>query len=251
MDTFFLILFFLIGLIFGSFFNVVGLRLPKNKSFSKGRSHCTNCHKQLVWYELIPVISYVFQHGRCRGCSGKISLIYPLIEVVTGLLFALSFYVFKFDIEFITALLLISILMIIFVTDLTYMIIPNKVMLFFLPFFIIIRIIQPLHPWWSSLLGAGIAFLLIAMIILISKGGMGGGDLKLFTLLGFILGIKQVMLIFLLSCLIGALLGVLLMALGKLKRKEPMPFGPFIVIATLFTYFLGDFVINWYLDFFV
>lgn len=251
MEILLLILFFVYGLLFGSFFNVVGLRLPKNIPFIKGRSFCPKCKKQLLWFELIPVFSYIMQLGKCRNCKKNIPIIYPLIEFMTGLLFALSFATFKFHPELITALLLISMLMIIFVSDITYMIIPNKVLLFFLPIFIVIRLIYPLDPWWSSFLGAGIMFIIIAAIIMISNRGMGGGDLKLFSLLGFILGIKQVLLIFLLSCLLGALIGLLLMALGKISKKEPMPFGPYIVVATIFTYFQGDFFINWYLDFFI
>src|SRR5690625_2443437 len=240
MDILFLSIFFMIGLIFGSFFNVIGLRLAKNKSFAKGRSHCPDCQKKLLWYELIPIISYLKQHGKCRNCQKKISFIYPFIELLTGILFALSFAVVDFDPELITAVLLISMLMIIFVSDITYMVIPNKVLLFFLPFFIILRVINPLDPWWSPVAGVLIALVLISLIILISKGGMGGGDLKLFSLLGIVLGMKKVLLTFLISCMLGALIGVMLMFLGKIKQKEPMPFGPYIVFATIIAYFQGD-----------
>ncbi len=250
MESVILLLFFIYGLIFGSFFNVVGLRVPKQQSIAKGRSFCPHCQHQLSWYELIPLFSYIWQRGKCRHCQGKIAPIYPIIELLTGILFTYNYYLFGFHLELLTSLLLISMLMIIFVADLTYMIIPNKVLIFFLPLFIIVRILHPLDPWWSSLLGAGVIFLLLVIIILISKGGMGGGDLKLFALLGFVLGIKQVLFAFLMSCLLGAIIGVFLMALGKTKRKQPMAFGPYIVIATLFTYYFGDGVIDWYLSIF-
>lgn len=127
-----LILLFLLGVLFGSFYNVAGLRLPIKQSFSKinDRSYCPNCRKQLAWYELIPVISYLLQSGKCRGCNSKISLIYPMGEIMTGLLFALSFIRFGMHAELIMAILLVSMLMIIFVADLSYMLIPNKILLF-------------------------------------------------------------------------------------------------------------------------
>src|SRR5699024_11733347 len=123
----------------------------------------------------------------------------------------LSYLKIGFEVELITALLLMSILMIILVSDITYMLIPNKVLLFFLPLFIMMRIIQPLEPWWSALIGGGIAFLLLAIIILVSKGGMGAGDMKLFGLLGIVLGLSKVLLTFFLSCLLGAVIGMCLL----------------------------------------
>ncbi|MBP2077339.1 prepilin peptidase [Oceanobacillus polygoni] len=250
MDLLLLFLLFFLGISLGSFYNVVGLRLPTKQSFSKknDRSYCPNCKKQLSWYELIPVLSYLMQGGKCRGCKDKISIIYPIGELLTGLLFALSYIRFEFQVEIIMAILFVSMLMIIFVTDMTYMLIPNKILLFFLPIFIIMRIIQPLEPWWSSIIGAVTGFGLIFIIILVSRGGMGAGDMKLFGVLGIVLGFENVLLTFFLSCLLGAVVGILLMLFKVVKRKQPIPFGPFIVIAALLTYFFGDAIVEWYVS---
>lgn len=244
----FIAIFFIFGMIFGSFFNVVGLRVPQKKSFINDRSVCPHCKNTLSWYELIPVFSYVVQLGKCRKCKEKISFIYPIMELLTGVLFALSYIHIGLNMELIISLLLISLLVIIFVSDITYMIIPNKVLVFFLPLFIILRIIEPLEPWWSSIVGAITGFIIIALIILVSRGGMGAGDMKLFFVLGIILGIKKVLIAFFLSCLIGTLFGMLLLLFKRIDRKQPVPFGPSIVIGTLLAYFYGDVLLNWYLS---
>jgi len=241
---------FLFGITLGSFFNVVDLRVPKKIPFANDRSFCPSCSKQLSWYELIPVLSFFLQKGKCRNCDQKISAIYPSVEILTGLLFVLSYLKIGFEVELITALLLISMLMIILVSDITYMLIPNKILLFFLPLFVIMRIIQPLEPWWSALVGGGGAFLLVAIIILASKGGMGAGDMKLFGLLGIILGIGKVLLTFFLASLLGAVIGMCLLLFKIIKRKQPIPFGPYIIVATIISYFYGDLFISWYLSFF-
>ncbi|WP_047985090.1 prepilin peptidase [Ornithinibacillus californiensis] len=241
------IIFIIIGNIFGSFFNVVGLRLPQNKPFINDRSQCPHCNHQLTWYELIPLLSYIFQGGKCRHCKVKISPMYPLVEVLTGALFAISYIQYGFSMELIISLLLVSMLVIIFVTDINYMLIPNKVLIFFLPFFIVLRIVEPLNPWWSSITGAITGFAVIAIIILVSRGGMGAGDMKLFAVLGIVLGLQQVLLAFFLSCVIGAVIGILLILLKRIDRKQPVPFGPYIVIGTLIAYFYGDSIVSWYL----
>lgn len=250
MDQLLFVLLFFLGILLGSFYNVVGLRLPNNQSFIKmdDRSYCPNCMKTLVWYELIPILSYLIQGRKCRGCKKKISVVYPIGELLTGIFFALSFLQFGLQVELIVALIFVSMLMIIFISDISYMVIPNKILLFFLPIFIILRIIAPLDPWWNSIIGALTGFVLIFIIILVSRGGMGAGDMKLFGLLGIILGFEKVLLTFFFACLIGAVTGMILMLLKIVKRKQPVPFGPFIVIAALLSYFYGDAMIQWYLS---
>jgi leader peptidase (prepilin peptidase) / N-methyltransferase len=127
------------------------------------------------------------------------------------------------------------------------MLIPNKILLFFLPIFIILRIFLPLDPWWSSIVGAFIGFVLITLIIVISKGGMGAGDMKLFALLGVVLGYQGVLLTFLLSTLLGTIVSILLILLKKINRKSSVPFGPYICVGALITYFYGHDIINWYI----
>lgn len=246
MEGIFILLFFLLGLIFGSFFNVVGLRLPKNQTFTNDHSMCPFCEHRLSWTELIPVLSFIIQGGKCRHCKRQISFIYPTVEFITGVLFAFSFVKIGLELELITALLLVSMLMIILISDIKYMIIPNKVLLFFLPLFIILRFLNPLEPWWSSLLGSFLPFIIIATIILVSRGGMGAGDMKLFGVLGVVLGLKQILLTFFLSCVIGAVIGMILLAFKWINRKQPVPFGPYIIVSSLISYFYGNTIIMWY-----
>lgn len=248
MDIFFIIVFFIFGTVFGSFFNVVGLRLPKKKSFTKGRSFCPTCQNKLSYYELIPIFSYIIQRGRCRHCKKKISFIYLMTELITGIVFALSYSQIGFSIELIMALLLMSMLIIIFVTDINYMLIPNKILLFFLPIFIVLRIVEPLDPWHSSITGAIVGYLLIALIIVVSKGGMGAGDMKLFGVLGIVIGLAKVLLTFFIASLFGAIVGGILMAFKIIDRKQPIPFGPYIVFGAIVTYFYGGEIFNFYLS---
>lgn len=246
-----IILFFILGLTFGSFFNVVGLRLPLKQPFTNDRSFCPSCHHTLAWYELVPVLSFVMQLCKCRHCKTTISPIYPIGELATGILFAISYMKIGFDGELITALLLVSMLMIIFVADIRYMLIPNKILLFFLPLFIVMRVLQPLDSWLSSILGAIAGLVITAIIILVSRGGMGAGDMKLFGVLGIILGLQGIILVFFLSTIIGAIVGSILLLFKLINRKQPIPFGPYIVVAAFITYFWGDSLIAWYIKFYV
>ncbi|WP_318508192.1 prepilin peptidase [Bacillus sp. T3] len=243
-------LLFLYGITLGSFYNVVGLRVPEGKSIISPRSACPTCGHQLRASELIPVLSYLFQKGKCRVCQTGISPIYPAIELLTGILFATAPIVIGWTSELVIALSLISLFIVITVSDLAYMIIPDKVLLVFATFFLVERLLIPLTPWWDSLIGAVVGFVLLLAIALISKGGMGGGDIKLFALIGFVVGVKLVLLAFFLSTLLGAVLGLAGMALKLVKKGKPIPFGPFIAAGTMLAYYYGDDLINAYLQIF-
>lgn len=129
------VLLFLYGLVLGSFFNVVGLRIPVKKSIIKPRSACPNCGHQLKVFELIPVFSYIIQGGKCRGCQSRISPIYPIMELLTGILFAVTPLLVGWSGELIVGLTLVSLFMIIIVSDIHYMIIPDKILIWFAGFF--------------------------------------------------------------------------------------------------------------------
>lgn len=239
---------FIFGAILGSFLNVVGLRVPQGRSFtSTERSGCPACGHTLRWYELIPVVSYVVQGGKCRGCKDKISIQYPLVELITGALFALAFIQFGLTAELFVALTLVSMLVVVFVADIKYLVIPNGVLLAFLPLLAIGRTVAPLDPWYSPLLAGLIGFVGIFIIIMASGGGMGGGDMKLFAVLGVALGIGPLLLTFFLSVVIGLGVGLILMTTGRVRRGVPFPFGPSIVVAALIAYFGGGPMIDWYL----
>ncbi|XJZ29115.1 prepilin peptidase [Bacillota bacterium Lsc_1132] len=240
---------FIYGLIFGSFFNVVGLRVPMKQSIVAPRSACPICGHQLKAYELIPVISFFVQRGRCRSCKSRISPLYPVVELLTGVLFAVAPFFIGWSWELIVAWSLISMLMIIFVSDLHYMIIPDKILLVFAGLFLLERSFIPLKPWWDSIAGTLTGFLLLLAIAFVSKGGMGGGDVKLFAVIGFVLGVKLVLLSFFLSTLYGAVFGITALLLKFVKKRQPIPFGPFIVAGTISAYFWGSSIITLYLRF--
>ncbi|MGG0644513.1 prepilin peptidase [Sporosarcina gallistercoris] len=242
--------FFVYGLVFGSFFNVVGLRVPKKESIVSPPSHCTICDRRLTAIDLIPVISFVFLRGKCRGCGTKISIVYPLMELNTGALFALSFYYLGFSLELAVALLFVSMLVIITVSDIMYMLIPNKVLLPFGMAIALLRFFSPLSPWWDSLLGAAVGFLVLLLIAIVSKGGMGGGDIKLFFVIGLVLGTQLTLLTLFLAAFIGSLVGILYLRKTKQGRKTPVPFGPSIAVAAVISYFCGDTLVGWYLTLF-
>jgi leader peptidase (prepilin peptidase) / N-methyltransferase len=244
------ILIFLFGVVFGSFFNVVGLRVPMKVSIISPRSACPKCKHTLTPLELIPVLSFLFQRGKCRQCKARISPLYPIMEFLTGVLFVVVPLTLGWTAEIFVGWTLVSLFIIITVSDIKYMLIPDKILLFFAGIFILERIFIPLSPWWDSLLGATIGFTLLLVISIVSKGGMGGGDIKLYALLGFVLGTKLVLMSLFIATLLGALIGMIGIGLGLVERKKPIPFGPFIAVGTLIAYFYGQTIFTAYLNLF-
>src|SRR5699024_2353905 len=174
--------------------------------FIKNRSECVHCKSELSWFELIPIFSYVLQKGKCRHCHTSISIIYPIIELCTGFLFLFAYINIGCNFELIVIMLLISLSIIIFVLYLWYMLIPNLILLFFLPLFLIARIIQPLDPWHDTIFGAIGALVIIVLIIIASHGGMGYGYLKLLMLLGVVLCFNKMIIAFILAICFVAIL---------------------------------------------
>jgi len=250
MEFVILCLFFIYGLVFGSFFNVVGLRVPKRESIVRPPSHCTVCDRNLTVKDLVPVFSYVFLKGKCRGCGTKIHWVYPVMELATGLLFAFAYYQLGFTLELVVALLFISLLVIITVSDIAYMLIPDKILLFFLIPLIVLRVFEPLSPWWDSIVGAVVGFGVLFLIAIVSKGGMGGGDIKLFFVIGLVLGWVPTLLTLFLASIIGTVIGVISLRRTKQGRKTPIPFGPSIAIAAIIAYFYGESLVDWYVNLF-
>ena len=189
-----LLLFFIVGTIFGSFYNVVGYRVPKGESLIYPASHCTKCNHKLGVIDLIPILSYIFLGGKCRKCKDKISCFYPIFEFITGLLFALSYYVFGFSIDCLLAIVFLSMLVIIIISDYQTMIIPDGVLMFFSAIIIVIKFyMSNLESVGISILhgiGAFIFLLLIKLLgdFLFKKESMGGGDIKLLAVFGLMFG---------------------------------------------------------------
>lgn len=246
MEFVFIVFFFLYGIVLGSFFNVIGLRIPKKESIVSPPSHCTTCDRRLGLLDLVPVFSYLVLKGKCRGCDSKISIIYPLMELMTGFLFVLSYIMLGLSLELVVALLFMSLLVIITVSDITYMLIPDKVLLPFAVMLFAGRLLSPLTPWWDSLLGAIVGFGVLYLIAVVSKGGMGGGDIKLFFVIGLVLGTVNTLLTLFLAALIGSIAGLIILKRSGKGRKTPIPFGPSIVLAAVISFFWGADFVTWY-----
>ncbi|MBM7605742.1 leader peptidase (prepilin peptidase)/N-methyltransferase [Metabacillus crassostreae] len=241
---------FILGAVLGSFYNVVGMRIPLKQSIAYPGSACPVCSKKLTALELIPIFSYLFQNGKCKNCKTSISPLYPSIELVTAILFTISPMLVGWSKELILAWSLISLCMIVTVSDLKYMIIPDKVNLFFLVLFTVERVFIPADPWYDPIAGFLVGGLVPLVVILVSRGGMGGGDMKLLAVFGIILGWKLVLLCFFLATLVGTIVGFLGMMRGSVKKGKPFPFGPFLVVGALLSYFFGNELIHLYLSYF-
>ncbi|MFC7393187.1 prepilin peptidase [Scopulibacillus cellulosilyticus] len=239
---------FIVGLILGSFYNVVGIRVSRGQSIAFPSSHCPNCRRKIPIHEMIPFISYLFLLGKCRGCGIRISLIYPIVEISCALLFVFTFIIEPSLSSIIMGWLLISLLLIIFVSDITDMIIPDKVLIVFFILFIFYRIIFPISPWWQSAAGSIAGFFILFSINYINRGSIGGGDIKLFTVLGYLLGLETVLLALFLSAFFGAVIGGGGQLTGWLKKGQPIPFGPFISLGTLMAFFFGEQMMRWYVS---
>ncbi|MGE7622825.1 prepilin peptidase [Viridibacillus sp. NPDC096237] len=248
MITIYALFFFIFGLVFGSFFNVIGLRVPKGESIVRPPSHCTNCQRRLTYKDLVPVLSFLFLKGKCRSCDEKIRCIYPLMELLTGVFFALAYLELGLKPELIIALLFISMLIIITVSDIAYMLIPNRILLFFGVLLAVGRIFIQSDPWWNSIVGAFGGFLILLLVSILSKGGIGGGDIKLFFIIGLVLGVFSTLLALFLASVIGLIAGVILLIYRKQGRKTPIPFGPSIAVASILAYFYGEQILEWYMN---
>ena len=256
MEFFQSVLIFIVGLLLGSFFNVCIYRIPREESIAFPPSHCTSCGTQLKWLDLIPLFSWIFLRGRCRTCKTRISFQYPLVELVTGLLYLLLFLKFGFSGSFISYIILTSILIITTGIDIEHQIIPNGLVLIGVIAGIILIIAGFSVHWKDGLIGllvGGGTFLIVALLSvwILKKEGMGGGDVKLMGMIGLILGWKLTALSILLSIYAGGLIGGLLLLLKIKKRGDAIPYGPFIAVGTLVSIFYGNELIVWYLNTFL
>lgn len=249
------LMFFIFGLVIGSFLNVVILRFNTNRSFG-GRSACMSCQSKLNWYELVPVFSFVFLRGRCRNCSSHISSQYPLVELSSGIIFLLLFLMFKdvfllniviFSISYAYYATVFSLLLIIATYDIRHKIVPDILSIFlgilgFLGlFFFKDFAFYPHLPSYLEFFAGPIIATPFAFLWLISKGTwMGLGDAKLALGLGWILGLSTVFSATVMAFWIGALYGLLLVIFSKkYKMKSELPFVPFLTLGVFLVFFLG------------
>ncbi|HFJ9438848.1 TPA: A24 family peptidase [Bacillus albus] len=223
----------LVGMVFGSFFMVIAMRVPLGESIIVPRSHCYYCKYVLKPKELIPIISFCIQRGRCTNCKREISILYVVFELVTGMIFFLTVYIIGVERELIIILSLVSLLLIISVTDYIYMLIPNRILAWFACLLILECIFVPLVTWPDSIVGGGAIFILLYCMQKIYPEGLGGGDVKLLSLLGFIVGLKGIFIVlFLASCFSLCFFGVGIV-LKRVKMRTQIPFGPFISLGAI------------------
>lgn len=239
---------FVIGLIFGSFFNVVILRLPHHESLSKENSHCPKCHHPIKAYDLIPVISYVLLRGQCRHCHAPISMRYPLIELITAILFVLVFNRFGFSVQTLIGFVFMSTLIIIALMDIDTMEIMDRFQILILILALINLGFSPLsfYNHVAAFFIISIPFFLIAHFY----GGMGGGDVKLVAVSGLLLGIKSTLVGFFISSLLGGLVAVYLLMTKQKERQSMIAFGPYLCIGFAIAYLYGELLFDWYLNLF-
>lgn len=241
------------GLLIGSFLNVCIYRIPKDESIAFPASHCPKCNTRLKWYDNIPVLSYLTLGGKCRYCKDTISSQYPIVETLNTIIYLILFYFFHLSLDFIFYALISSTLIVITFIDLKEMIIPDVLVLVVLGLSIIHKSLNyfiyniPFNIV-NSLLGTLIAGGIFLLIIVLSKGGMGGGDVTLIGALGFILGVKYILLTIFISFMLGAIISLGLLASKIKTKKDPIPFGPFIILAFFIVLLYGESLIGWYMN---
>jgi leader peptidase (prepilin peptidase)/N-methyltransferase len=276
----------ILGLLIGSFLNVLIYRIPKQESIVFPGSHCMSCGRNLRWFELIPVFSWIFLRGRCKGCKVRISPRYALVELLTAVLFVLTFLVYGLHPVLPMYLAFIAVLIAVFFIDLDHMIIPNGLVIagivlaagvFVLNIFLSVPIYE-YGAWWTPFLGllpGSVALFLIGSIASLiytlankraakkktpvkdaeseveSVEAIGFGDIKILIPIGLILGWKYCLFAMLIAVITAGLTGVILLTAKIRKRRDEIPFGPFIVLGTIIALLFGQPILSAYLNLFI
>ncbi len=256
---------FLSGLCVGSFLNVCIYRIPMEKSIVYPPSSCGKCNENLKPKDMIPVLSYIMLKGKCRYCKDPISIQYPIVELMTAIIWLIVYNRYGFTIQTAALLYLYTVLIPVAFIDLKHMIIPDGLVItglvggaavllyhvFYKPF--------PLYDsnlWYTPIIGmfsASVVLFIIALIGLLiygNDGAMGMGDVKLFLPIGLFLGWKLALFILFLSVLLGGIISIILLIFRFKDRKSAIPFGPFIIIATFIAGLYGNQILDWYLNFY-
>lgn len=245
---------FILGLIVGSFSNVCIYRIPRNKSIIYPASHCPKCRSKIKTVDNIPLLSFFLLKGRCRNCKSKISIQYPVVELLTGLIYLIIYLVYGLSIQSLIYIILSSALIIIAFIDLNEQIVPDVISLpgivigFIISFFV--SYISYMNSALGVLVGGGIILIIgLAGSVIFKKEAMGGGDVKLAAMIGAFLGWRYIIISLFLGFFLGALAGIFLI-LSKIKsREDAIPFGPFIVLGSFITLLWGEKIISWYIGF--
>lgn len=269
MEIIWIAVFALLGMAVASFLNVCIDRLPNKESIISPPSHCASCHHRLTLKDLVPVFSYLWLRGRCRYCQAPVPRRLLWVEIGTGVLFAYLYWQYGFSVELAVTAAYCCLFITLMVIDLEHMIIPNKVVYpsilvallisVFLPpskvtylsgaAALLVDTFLPQPGIIQAVIGGGIGLGVFLLIVLISRGGMGWGDVKMAALIGIVTGYLIPLALFMAAILGGLVAGILLLLKIK-KRKEGIPFAPFLSLAAMVTLLFGNNLLNWYLELF-
>lgn len=236
MEWYFLVIFFVFGTVMGSFYHVVATRLSNDESIIYPSSHCLKCNHKLRWYENIPIISYVMLRGRCSSCHSSIPISYFIVEIVTGLLFAVCFHSFKLSFDLVIALVFVSSLVIVIVSDIEYMIILDEVLMFSSLLIVILYLFGVGFEQTAYHVYAGIGSFMTMYVIKIlgdkafKKESLGGGDIKLMFLFGIVIGYSLSICTIFLATFIAFPIALFILFTD---RENIIPFGPFLSMAAI------------------
>ncbi len=246
MQAYFYVCSMVMGLVIGSFLNVVIWRVPRRESLVRPGSHCPGCGSAIRWYDNVPVASWLVLRGHCRDCGSRISARYPLVEIVTGIAFALAFARFGLAWELLVAWFFIAAMVAVAFIDYDHMIIPTRIVL---PGALVgLMASVALHPqrWWIYLAGCLGAASFMFALAMIWSGGMGPGDIRMALFMGAVLG-KYVILALFLAFLFGGVIGGYLVLSKKRSRKDKIPFGPYLALGSVLAVLAGQTLLGGYL----
>ncbi|MFH0916221.1 MAG: prepilin peptidase [bacterium] len=246
MQYYYYVVSLLLGLVVGSFLNVVIYRVPRRESIVHPGSRCPGCESAIRFYDNIPVLSWLILRARCRACGARISVRYPLVEAISGVAYVLAFWRIGLDWPLLVAWAFIAAMVAIAFIDYDHMIIPNRIVI---PGALVgLMASVAIHPqgWWvyiAGSLGAGTFMFLLAMLW---PGGMGPGDIKMALFMGAVLGAYVLVALFA-AFFFGSLAGVFMLAVQKRSRKEKIPFGPYLALGAVLATLVGESLLNSYL----
>lgn len=252
MDILWIVILFILGLEIGSFLNVVIDRLPEDRSLVKPPSHCDNCGTRLKPLDLVPLISYLWLRGRCRYCGTQLTQRIFWVELATGLSLALLWAKYDWTHDFWVLSVYACVFIVIFVIDLNTQLILNKITY---PMCVFALATVPLRDeltyldWRdNALIGGAVGFALLFLVVVLSRGGMGWGDVKMAALMGFALGFPIIFVGLMVGILCGGIIAAFLLILKRKGRKQAIPFGPFLAIGAMTALIWGNTIWDWYRD---
>lgn len=238
------IIIFIFGIVIGSFLNVCIYRIPKKEDIVKINSHCMSCNYKLKWYDLVPIFSYIFLGGRCRKCKAKLSIQYPLIEGLNGILYVLVVAVNGITIESLLYCLMFSALVTLSVIDFRTYEIPFGINLFILTLGLI-RVALDYRNFLNYLIGFISVSGFLYLLFLLTKGrGIGGGDIKLMAVSGLLLGWKCNILALAIGCIVGSVIHVIRMKVSK--EDHVLALGPYLSVGIMIAALWGETLLTWY-----